>query len=99
MCFYMQGAFYLFIDLSCYYGAEVEGFSVINGSESLCRYLLDRAQVLIIEALVYLPLDAGKEENSCRCLYRISTLPLTKMLTSEMLSRNSIIANHSVASD
>ncbi|KAK3411659.1 hypothetical protein EUGRSUZ_I00395 [Eucalyptus grandis] len=43
-----QGAFYLFIDLSCYYGAEVEGFSVINGSESLCRYLLDRAQVALL---------------------------------------------------
>lgn len=41
----MQGAFYLLIDLSCYYGAEVEGFGVIDGSESLCRYLLDKAQV------------------------------------------------------
>ncbi|KAI6691957.1 hypothetical protein NL676_019667 [Syzygium grande] len=41
-----QGAFHIFIDFSCYYGAEVKGFGVIDGSESLCRYLLDLAQGL-----------------------------------------------------
>lgn len=33
------------MDFSSYYGSEVEGFGVIEDSESLCRYLLDRAQV------------------------------------------------------
>lgn len=42
----MQGAFYLFIDFSTYYGSEAEGFGKIENSESLCRYLLDKAQVL-----------------------------------------------------
>ena len=47
--FYMQGAFYLFIDFSSYYGAEVEGFGKIEDSDSLCRYLLDQAQVYIVK--------------------------------------------------
>ncbi|KAL3818900.1 hypothetical protein ACJIZ3_004805 [Penstemon smallii] len=38
-------AFYLFLDFSSYYGSKVDDFGVINGSESLCRYLLDKAQV------------------------------------------------------
>ncbi|XP_014496822.1 bifunctional aspartate aminotransferase and glutamate/aspartate-prephenate aminotransferase-like [Vigna radiata var. radiata] len=40
-----QGAFYLFIDFSIYYGREVQGFGKIEDSESLCRYLLDVGQV------------------------------------------------------
>lgn len=43
----LQGAFYLFLDFSSYYGLEAEGFGIIDGSESLCRYLLDKAQVRI----------------------------------------------------
>ncbi|KAH9603942.1 hypothetical protein KSS87_019699, partial [Heliosperma pusillum] len=39
-----QGAFYLFLDLSYYYGVEAQGFGLINSSESLCCYLLDQAQ-------------------------------------------------------
>ena len=42
-----QGAFYLFIDLSYYYGREAEGFGRIDDSESLCRYLLDKGQVAL----------------------------------------------------
>lgn len=41
----LQGAFYLFLDFSSYYGSKVDGFGLIDGSESLCRYLLDKAQV------------------------------------------------------
>ncbi|CAL5326816.1 unnamed protein product [Camellia sinensis] len=37
-----QGAFYLFLDFSSYYGAEAEGFGMIKDSESLCRYLLNQ---------------------------------------------------------
>lgn len=43
--FPFQGAFYLFIDFSSYYGREAEGFGKIEDSESLCRYLLDKGQV------------------------------------------------------
>ena len=41
----LQGAFYLFLDFSSYYGAEAEGYGIIRDSESLCKYLLDKAQV------------------------------------------------------
>nr|AGT17131.1 hypothetical protein SHCRBa_170_F15_F_220 [Saccharum hybrid cultivar R570] len=40
-----QGAFYLFVDFSAYYGSEVEGFGTIKNSESLCIFLLEKAQV------------------------------------------------------
>ncbi|XP_027365979.1 bifunctional aspartate aminotransferase and glutamate/aspartate-prephenate aminotransferase-like isoform X1 [Abrus precatorius] len=43
-----QGAFYLFIDFSSYYGREAEGFGKIEDSESLCRYLLDKGQVALV---------------------------------------------------
>ncbi|WVZ26619.1 hypothetical protein V8G54_005163 [Vigna mungo] len=43
-----QGAFYLFIDFSFYYGREAEGFGKIEDSESLCRYLLDVGQVALV---------------------------------------------------
>ncbi|XP_039157550.1 bifunctional aspartate aminotransferase and glutamate/aspartate-prephenate aminotransferase [Eucalyptus grandis] len=48
-----QGAFHIFIDFSCYYGAEVEGFGVINGSESLCHYLLDSARVVLVPGVAF----------------------------------------------
>ncbi|XP_027337641.1 bifunctional aspartate aminotransferase and glutamate/aspartate-prephenate aminotransferase-like [Abrus precatorius] len=43
-----QGAFYLFIDFSSYYGREAEGFGVIENSDSLCRYLLDKGLVALV---------------------------------------------------
>ncbi|KAE9601273.1 putative transaminase [Lupinus albus] len=43
-----QGAFYLFIDFSSYYGREAEGFGIIEDSDSLCRYLLDKGQVAVV---------------------------------------------------
>ncbi|KAL5175662.1 Bifunctional aspartate aminotransferase and glutamate/aspartate-prephenate aminotransferase [Glycine soja] len=43
-----QGAFYLFLDFSFYYGREAEGFGKIEDSESLCRYLLDVGQVALV---------------------------------------------------
>ncbi|CAL5339281.1 unnamed protein product [Camellia sinensis] len=47
-----QGAFYLFLDFSSYYGSEAEGFGMIEDSESLCRYLLENAQILLREQLI-----------------------------------------------
>jgi aspartate/glutamate/aspartate-prephenate aminotransferase len=44
----MKGAFYLFLYFSSYYGIEVEGFGVINCSEALCRFFLEKAQVCVI---------------------------------------------------
>ncbi|KAJ6413572.1 hypothetical protein OIU84_006379 [Salix udensis] len=47
------GAFYLFIDFSSYYGAEVEGYGKIEDSDSLCRYLLDQAQVALVPGVAF----------------------------------------------
>ncbi|KAM3709771.1 hypothetical protein ACJW30_02G199800 [Castanea mollissima] len=61
-----QGAFYLFIDFSSYYGTEVEGFGKIENSESLCRYLLDEGQVALV------PGDAFGDDSCIRISYAAS---------------------------
>ncbi|KAK4366779.1 hypothetical protein RND71_014659 [Anisodus tanguticus] len=61
-----RGAFYLFIDLSSYYGVEVDGFGTVNDSESLCRYLLDKAQVALV------PGDAFGDDTCIRISYAAS---------------------------
>ncbi|KAM3359768.1 bifunctional aspartate aminotransferase and glutamate/aspartate-prephenate aminotransferase [Capsicum galapagoense] len=61
-----RGAFYLFIDLSSYYGVVVDGFGTISNSESLCRYLLDRAQVALV------PGDAFGDDTCIRISYAAS---------------------------
>ncbi|XP_042378238.1 bifunctional aspartate aminotransferase and glutamate/aspartate-prephenate aminotransferase-like [Zingiber officinale] len=61
-----QGAFYLFIDFSSYYGSEVEGFGNIEDSESLCRFLLDKAQVALV------PGDAFGDDKCIRISYAAS---------------------------
>ncbi|KAK4485953.1 hypothetical protein RD792_008605 [Penstemon davidsonii] len=65
-----QGAFYLFLDFSFYYGSKVDGFGVINGSESLCRYLLDKAQVALV------PGDAFGDDSCIRISYAESLTTL-----------------------
>ncbi|KAK9272601.1 hypothetical protein L1049_002975 [Liquidambar formosana] len=61
-----QGAFYLFLDFSFYYGAEAKGFGKIQNSESLCRYLLDEAQVALV------PGDAFGDDRCIRISYAAS---------------------------
>ncbi|XP_039053993.1 bifunctional aspartate aminotransferase and glutamate/aspartate-prephenate aminotransferase-like [Hibiscus syriacus] len=61
-----QGAFYLFIDFSSYYGVEAEGFGKIENSESLCRYFLDNAQVALV------PGDAFGDDSCIRISYAAS---------------------------
>lgn len=61
-----QGAFYLFIDFSSYYGSDVEGFGTINNSESLCRFFLDKAQVALV------PGDAFGDDKCIRISYAAS---------------------------
>ncbi|KAK6135021.1 hypothetical protein DH2020_031248 [Rehmannia glutinosa] len=61
-----QGAFYLFLDFSFYYGSTVDGFGAITGSESLCRYLLDKAQVALV------PGDAFGDDTCIRISYAAS---------------------------
>lgn len=61
-----QGAFYLFIDLSSYYGAHAEGFGTITNSESLCRYLLEKGQVAVV------PGDAFGDDSCIRISYAAS---------------------------
>lgn len=69
-----QGAFYLFLDFSSYYGSEADGFGVINGSESLCRYLLDKAQVALV------PGDAFGDDKCIRISYAESLSTLQKAM-------------------
>ncbi|XP_047327838.1 bifunctional aspartate aminotransferase and glutamate/aspartate-prephenate aminotransferase [Impatiens glandulifera] len=61
-----QGAFYLFLDFSSYYGTEAEGFGSIKDSDSLCRYLLDQAQVALV------PGDAFGDDKCIRISYAAS---------------------------
>ncbi|KAL5992299.1 hypothetical protein ACLOJK_013215 [Asimina triloba] len=61
-----QGAFYLFLDFSSFYGSEVDGFGSITGSESLCRFLLERAQVALV------PGDAFGDDKCIRMSYAAS---------------------------
>ncbi|KAL2528210.1 Bifunctional aspartate aminotransferase and glutamate/aspartate-prephenate aminotransferase [Forsythia ovata] len=61
-----QGAFYLFLDFSSYYEKEIDGLGVIDGSESLCRYLLDEAQVALV------PGDAFGDDTCIRISYAAS---------------------------
>lgn len=42
-----QGAFYIFPDISYYFG-KTDGETVIKGSMDLCLYLLDKAQVALV---------------------------------------------------
>ncbi|KAM0863074.1 hypothetical protein ACQ4PT_044838 [Festuca glaucescens] len=65
-----QGAFYLFIDFSSYYGSEVEGFGTIKDSETLCMFLLEKAQVALV------PGDAFGDDKGVRISYAaaLSTL-------------------------
>ncbi|KAK8644475.1 hypothetical protein V6N13_123781 [Hibiscus sabdariffa] len=65
-----QGAFYLFIDFSSYYGIEVEGFGKIENSESLCRYFLDNAQVALVLG------DASGDDSCIRISYAASLTTL-----------------------
>ncbi|XP_072992722.1 bifunctional aspartate aminotransferase and glutamate/aspartate-prephenate aminotransferase isoform X1 [Typha latifolia] len=61
-----QGAFYLFVDFSSYYGSEVEGFGLVKDSESLCRYFLEKAQVALV------PGDAFGDDKCIRFSYAAS---------------------------
>ncbi|KAJ9561671.1 hypothetical protein OSB04_006831 [Centaurea solstitialis] len=61
-----QGAFYLFLDFSYYYGSEVDGFGLIKDSESLCRYLLEKGQVALV------PGDAFGDDTCIRISYAAS---------------------------
>lgn len=65
-----QGAFYLFLDFSFYYGSTIENFGTITDSESLCRYLLDKAQVALV------PGDAFGDDSCIRISYAESLTTL-----------------------
>ncbi|KAG6507205.1 bifunctional aspartate aminotransferase and glutamate/aspartate-prephenate aminotransferase-like [Zingiber officinale] len=69
-----QGAFYLFIDFSSYYGSVVEGFGNIKDSESLCRFLLDKAQVALV------PGDAFGDDKCIRISYAASLSTLQEAM-------------------
>eukprot|EP00271_Cylindrocystis_brebissonii_P004636 TRINITY_DN16412_c0_g1_i1.p1 TRINITY_DN16412_c0_g1~~TRINITY_DN16412_c0_g1_i1.p1 ORF type:complete len:522 (+),score=72.59 TRINITY_DN16412_c0_g1_i1:840-2405(+) len=62
-----EGAFYLFPDVSEFFGdADVEGFGLVNDSDSMCRYLLERGQVALV------PGEAFGAPNCIRISYAAS---------------------------
>ncbi|XP_073059026.1 bifunctional aspartate aminotransferase and glutamate/aspartate-prephenate aminotransferase [Primulina eburnea] len=65
-----RGAFYLFLDFSFYYGSTIDDFGTVTGSESLCRYLLDKAQVALV------PGDAFGDDSCIRISYAESLTTL-----------------------
>nr|CAB3478967.1 unnamed protein product [Digitaria exilis] len=77
-----QGAFYLFIDFSSYYGSEVEGFGTIKDSESLCVFLLEKAQVAVV------PGDAFGDDKCIRISYSssLSTLQIAMVKIKEAVA-------------
>lgn len=66
-----QGAFYLFLDFSAYYGLDAEGFGPINDSESLCRYLLDKALVALVPGVAF-------GDDTCIRISYAASLPTLK---------------------
>lgn len=62
---YPQGAFYIFPDISYYFG-KTDGETVIKGSMDLCLYLLDKAQVALVSG------DAFGCDNCIRFSYSTS---------------------------
>lgn len=62
---YPQGAFYIFPDVSAYFG-KTDGKTVINGSNDMCLYLLDKAHVALVSG------DAFGVDNCIRFSYSTS---------------------------
>ncbi|XP_052196335.1 bifunctional aspartate aminotransferase and glutamate/aspartate-prephenate aminotransferase-like isoform X2 [Diospyros lotus] len=83
-----QGAFYLFLDLSSYYGAEAEGFGMIKNSESLCRYLLEEAQVALV------PGEAFGDDRCIRISY--ATSPSTLRAAVERIKKALVLLKPTV---
>ena len=48
-----DGAFYVFPDISAYYGSVAEDGSVIESSEELCFYLLDQYDVALVPGAAF----------------------------------------------
>ncbi|EPS71875.1 prephenate aminotransferase, partial [Genlisea aurea] len=61
-----RGSFYMFLDFSSFYNRRAHGFGEISGSESLCRYFLDKAQVALV------PGDAFGDDTCIRISYAAS---------------------------
>lgn len=62
---YPRGAFYLFFDVSPFFTEEVEGTS-LDGSVSLCSYLLEKARVALVPGVAF------GEDNYVRLSYAAS---------------------------
>lgn len=67
------GAFYVFPDVSYFYGKSYNGTTISNGSE-LCLYLLDEALVALVSG------DAFGDENCIRISYAASEETLTEAM-------------------
>lgn len=70
-CVKPEGAFYLFPDLSSYFGRSYQG-RILRGSSDLCEFFLDVARVALV------PGDAFGED---RCVRLSFAAPMEKLLT------------------
>ncbi len=68
-----QGAFYVFPDVSAYYGRK-NGDKIIGGSDDLAEYLLDKAGAAIV------PGRGFGDDNTLRISYAVSDEQLTRGL-------------------
>ena len=53
VCPQPEGAFYLFPDVSAYYGRTTPGGDAIDGSEALCLYLLEKQGVALVPGIAF----------------------------------------------
>lgn len=65
-CFTPDGAFYVFPDVSSYFGKKTDDGTLINSSTDLCMYLLEKVGVAAV------PGDAFGEPNGLRLSYAAS---------------------------
>ena len=68
-----QGAFYIFPDVTYYFGKS-DSMTVINNGTDLCSYLLDKARVALV------PGSAFGDDNYVRLSYATSQDKLTEAL-------------------
>ncbi|KAI9116935.1 hypothetical protein K1719_011934 [Acacia pycnantha] len=88
-----QGAFYVFTDVSWYYGRQAQEFDLIEDSESFCRYLLNKAQVAIVPGGAF-------GDNNCICVSYSSSLTILQEVVERIkrslvpLTTQALVSSH-----
>ena len=72
-CNVPEGAFYVFPDISAYFGKSFENYSISNSSD-LCHFLLEKAHVALVSG------DAFGDDNCIRFSYACSEKDITEAI-------------------